>query len=52
MIKACYSGSGINDVVYMGEVVNRAAKLASQGGKPAFIYFTPRMMIAPCSPRI
>ena len=31
MIKAGYSGSGINDVVYMGEVVNLAAKLASYG---------------------
>ena len=34
MIKAGYNGSGINDVVYMGDVVNRAAKLASQGSKP------------------
>jgi hypothetical protein len=31
MIKAGYSGSGINDVVYMGEVVNSAAKLAGMG---------------------
>lgn len=31
MIKAGYSGSGINDVVYMGEVVNYAAKLAAKG---------------------
>ena len=31
MIKAGYSGSGINDVVYMGDVVNEAAKLASWG---------------------
>lgn len=31
MIKAGYSGSGINDVVYMGDVVNEAAKLASKG---------------------
>lgn len=30
MITAGYSGSGINDVVYMGDVVNRAAKLASK----------------------
>lgn len=29
MIKAGYSGSGINDVVYMGDVVNQAAKLAA-----------------------
>ncbi|MFE2877476.1 hypothetical protein ACFXG6_20685 [Streptomyces roseus] len=31
MIKAGYSGSGINDVVYMGDVVNEAAKLANYG---------------------
>lgn len=31
MIKAGYSGSGINDVVYMGDVVNEAAKLANHG---------------------
>lgn len=31
MIKAGYNGSGIADVVYMGDVVNDAAKLASQG---------------------
>ncbi|MEU2617563.1 adenylate/guanylate cyclase domain-containing protein [Streptomyces sp. NPDC007157] len=31
MIKAGYSGSGISDVVYMGDVVNRAAKLAAKG---------------------
>jgi len=31
MIKAGYNGSGIADVVYMGDVVNHAAKLASQG---------------------
>ena len=36
MIKAGYSGSGINDVVYMGEVVNRAAKLANQASSNAF----------------
>lgn len=33
MIKAGYDGSGINDVVYMGDVVNQAAKLAAQGSK-------------------
>ncbi len=33
MIKAGYNGSGIADVVYMGQVVNRAAKLASEGSK-------------------
>lgn len=31
MIKAGYNGSGINDVVYMGDVVNQASKLAAQG---------------------
>ncbi|MFF3289128.1 hypothetical protein [Streptomyces sp. NPDC003023] len=31
MIKAGYSGSGISDVVYMGDVVNEAAKLANYG---------------------
>jgi class 3 adenylate cyclase len=35
MVKAGFSGSGINDVVYMGQVVNRAAKLASEGSKGA-----------------
>jgi len=33
MIKAGYAGSGINDVVYMGDVVNEAAKLASHGNE-------------------
>lgn len=33
MIKAGYPGSGINDVLYMGDVVNQAAKLASAGSK-------------------
>jgi class 3 adenylate cyclase len=31
MIKAGYQGSGINDIVYMGDVVNHAAKLAAKG---------------------
>jgi class 3 adenylate cyclase len=31
MIKAGHGGSGINDVVYMGDVVNEASKLASYG---------------------
>lgn len=44
MIKAGYSGSGINEVVYMGEVVNRAAKLAAEGGK-GYLYAAPPMMI-------
>lgn len=34
MIKAGYSGSGINDVVYMGDIVNRAAHLAHLAGRP------------------
>jgi class 3 adenylate cyclase len=33
MIKAGYNGSGIHDVVYMGQVINRAAKLAAEGSK-------------------
>ena len=33
MIKAGYSGSGLNDVVYMGDVVNRAAHLAHKAGR-------------------
>lgn len=33
MIKAGQSGSGIADIVYMGEVVNRAAHLAALGSK-------------------
>lgn len=31
VIKAGFSGSGINDIVYMGDVVNHAAKLAAHG---------------------
>lgn len=42
MIKAGYNGSGIADVVYMGDVVNDAAKLASQGASG---YAVPPMMI-------
>ncbi|PAL04095.1 adenylate/guanylate cyclase domain-containing protein [Peribacillus simplex] len=33
MIKAGYNGSGINDVVYMGEAVNRASKMCSKASK-------------------
>ena len=33
VIKAGYSGSGINDIVYMGDVVNKAAKLAASGNQ-------------------
>lgn len=32
MVKAGYNGSAINDVVYMGDVVNQASKLAAKGG--------------------
>lgn len=41
MIKAGYKGSAISDVVYMGDVVNRAAKCAAHGssnwGVPAVV---------------
>lgn len=33
MIKAGYKGSGINDIVWMGDVVNEAAKLCHMGNK-------------------
>jgi len=33
MIKAGFSGSGINDVIYMGDVVNRAAHLAHHAAR-------------------
>jgi class 3 adenylate cyclase len=33
MVKAGYNGSGINDVVYMGDVVNEAAHLAHEAGR-------------------
>ncbi len=33
MIKAGYSGSSINDVIYMGDVVNKAAHLAHKAGR-------------------
>jgi class 3 adenylate cyclase len=42
MIKAGFNGSGISDVIYMGDVVNHAAKLAAQGSNG---YGTPAMMI-------
>lgn len=42
MIKAGFKGSAINDVVYMGDVVNRAAKLAAEGSKTTT---TPPMMV-------
>lgn len=33
MVKAGYDGSGLSDVVYMGDVVNRAAHLAHKAGR-------------------
>lgn len=33
MIKAGYSGSGLNDIVWMGDVVNQACHLANQGNR-------------------
>ncbi len=36
VVKAGYEGSGMNDVIYMGDVVNKAAKLASHGNKTVF----------------
>lgn len=33
MIKAGYKGSGINDVVWMGDVVNKASHLAKKAGR-------------------
>ena len=33
MMKTGYSGSGINDVIWMGDVVNQACKLCHQGNK-------------------
>lgn len=40
MIKAGYSGSGLNEVVWMGDVVNGASKLCSLGNKGLFSYET------------
>lgn len=40
MIKAGYSGSSINDVVWMGDVVNSAAKLARFGNREYYDYET------------
>lgn len=43
MIKAGYRGSGINDVVWMGDVVNDASKLCSRGNKT---YSNDEMMVS------
>ena len=44
MIKAGYSGSGINDVIWMGDVVNNACHLANSAGrdgiKPILVSYT------------
>jgi class 3 adenylate cyclase len=37
MVKAGLSGSAINDIVYMGDVVNQAAKLAAYGSTGMFV---------------
>lgn len=42
MIKAGYNGSGINDIVWMGEVVSSTAKLASMGNKE----FNPELLVS------
>jgi class 3 adenylate cyclase len=39
MIKAGYSGSTINDIVYMGEAVNKASKACSKASKENFKRF-------------
>ena len=36
MIKAGYNGSGINEVVWMGDVVNEASNLASYGNRESY----------------
>ena len=33
MVKAGYSGSGINDVIWMGDVVNSACHLCNKAGR-------------------
>ena len=43
MVKAGYNGSGINDVVWMGDVVNEAAKLCSYGNRE---YYDKRIMVS------
>lgn len=45
MIKAGYSGSGINDVIYMGDVVNRAAHLAHEAGRAEFFQTSPPIWV-------
>ena len=33
MVKAGYSGSGLNDVIWMGDVVNSACHIANRAGR-------------------
>ncbi len=33
MVKAGYSGSGLNDIIWMGDVVNSACHLANKAGR-------------------
>jgi len=44
MIKTGFYGSGVNDVVYLGNVVNRAAKLCSFGEQKLGYAYRPRIM--------
>ena len=43
MVKAGYDGSGINDVVWMGDVVNKAANLCSYGRRE---WYDRRVMVS------
>ena len=36
MVKAGYSGSGLNDVIWMGDVVNSACHLANTAGRNGY----------------
>jgi class 3 adenylate cyclase len=44
MVKSGFYGSGINDVVYLGKVVNSAAKLCSHGEEAVGYGHRPRVM--------
>ena len=37
MVKAGYSGSGLNDVIWMGDVVNSACHLANKAGRDGYM---------------
>jgi len=43
MVKAGFSGSGINDIVWVGEAVNEASKLASYGNRE---YYDREIMVS------